>query len=488
MAREELRLEYRDYYGTLGVDKGATAEEIQKAYRKLARKYHPDINKSSEAENRFKEINEAHEVLKDPEKRAKYDRFGSAWKQAQRTGAPPSGFEDLFSQFGFGGGGGGGRSQRVEFDFGGSEFSSFFETLFGGGPGGAAGFGFGGGAPQAPPPVADHEARISLSIEEAGRGGKREISLTAPATGKSKTLRVTIPKGIRPGQKIRLAGQGGQRHAGRRGDLYLTVEILPHPRFELDGADLKTVIPITPWEAALGGQATLPTLEGEVTVKIPPGTSSGRKIRLRGKGFPSAAGAFGDLLAEFRIVTPPSHGTVSLSGPRQRRFSYVAKSGFQGQDSFTFERLCRPAVGPNPYGSLLDFARKCVAAGLEVILTAVRHPEDVLPRLEQQVLVDRRHRAIPCAHREQPIRSHDIDPVVGIFDPNHLDDGQLPRNPLQLEVPALLGVDIGDCPPEAVLILAGHRADDDNFARNVGRLGRGVVGLDLVERGLGKQR
>ena len=302
MALEGLRLEYRDYYGTLGVDKGATAEEIQKAYRKLARKYHPDINKSSEAENRFKEINEAHEVLKDPDKRAKYDRFGSAWKQAQRTGTPPTDFEDLFSQFGFGSAAGG--SQRVEFDFGGSGFSSFFETLFGGRRGGAEGFGFAGGAPHAPPPAADHEARISLTIEEAGRGGKREISLTDPETGKRRTLRVTIPKGIRPGQKIRLAGQGGQRQSGRRGDLYLTVEILPHPRFELDGADLKTEIPITPWEATLGGQATLSTLEGEVTVKIPPGTSSGRRIRLRGKGFPSAAGEFGDLLAEFRIVVP----------------------------------------------------------------------------------------------------------------------------------------------------------------------------------------
>jgi curved DNA-binding protein len=318
-------LEYRDYYATLGVGKKASPEEIQKAYRKLARKYHPDINKDSEAENRFKEINEAHEVLKDPEKRSKYDRFGSAWKQAQRTGAPPSGYEDLFSQFGFGGAAGGGQS--VEFDLGGSEFSSFFESLFGGRPGSAS-WGFAGGPQHAAQPAVDHEARISLSIEEAGRGGKREISLTDPASGKAKTLRVTIPKGIRPGQKIRLAGQGGSSREGRRGDLYLTVDILPHPQFQLRESDLHTEIRVTPWEAALGGQARLQTLEGEVTVKIPAGTSSGRKIRLRGKGFPSGAGTNGDLLAEIRIVVPKQ-----LSDEDRRLFEELAEtSQFKPRD------------------------------------------------------------------------------------------------------------------------------------------------------------
>jgi len=319
-------LEYRDYYATLGIERGASQDEIQKAYRKLARKYHPDINKSTEAENRFKEINEAHEVLKDPDKRSKYDRFGSAWKQAQRTGTPPSGFEDLFSQFGVGGTAG--RSQRVEFDFGGSGFSSFFETLFGGRPAGATGWGGGGGPQQAATTTVDHEARISLSIEEAGRGGKREISLTDPETGNRKTLRVTIPKGIRPGQKIRLAGQGRRGHGGRSGDLYLTVEILPHPRFRLHGSDLHTEILVTPWEAALGGQAELPTLEGEVTVKIPAGSPSGRRIRLRGKGFPSAAGANGDLLAEITIVVPKE-----LSDGDRRLFEELAKnSQFKPRD------------------------------------------------------------------------------------------------------------------------------------------------------------
>ena len=174
----------------------------------------------------------------------------------------------------------------------------------------------------------DHEARISLSIEEAGRGGKREISLTDPETGNRKTLRVTIPKGIRPGQKIRLAGQGRRGHGGRSGDLYLTVEILPHPRFRLHGSDLHTEILVTPWEAALGGQAELPTLEGEVTVKIPAGSPSGRRIRLRGKGFPSAAGANGDLLAEITIVVPKE-----LSDGDRRLFEELAKnSQFKPRD------------------------------------------------------------------------------------------------------------------------------------------------------------
>jgi curved DNA-binding protein len=297
-------LEYQDYYSTLGVAKSASAEDIQKSYRKLARKYHPDINQSDEAEARFKEINEAYEVLKDPDKRSKYDRFGSAWKQAQRTGAPPPGFEDIFSQFGVGGSGFGDRGRTVEFDLGGSGFSSFFEMLFGSPPGGTTSWGgFGEGSPP-PTSAADSEARISLAIEEAGRGGKRQITLTDPDTGRRRTLRVTIPKGVRPGQRIRLAGQGRQGAGGSRGDLYLTVEILPHPRFRLEGADLHTLLPIAPWEAALGGKATLTTLDGQVTVKIPAGSSSGQKIRLRGKGFPAQSGSNGDLIAELRIVVP----------------------------------------------------------------------------------------------------------------------------------------------------------------------------------------
>ena len=311
-----MSLDYKDYYAALGVAKDASKEEIQRAYRKLARKLHPDINQEPEAEAKFKEVNEAYEVLKDPDKRAKYDKFGSAWKQAQQTGAPPPGFEDIFSQFGFGGGGGGrrgagfggGRGQRVEFDLGdlgGDGFSSFFEMLFGAG--------MPGGGPQPRSGFAgrtggrgiDHEARITLPLAEAVQGGKREVTLTDPSTGAKRTLRVDIPKGIRPGQKIRLAGQGGTAPgSSKRGDLYLTVELLPHPNFTIEGDNLKTLVPVAPWEAALGGQAAIRTLDGDVTVKIPAGTSSGRKVRLRGKGLPTRDGRRGDLLAEFRIVVP----------------------------------------------------------------------------------------------------------------------------------------------------------------------------------------
>lgn len=302
-------MDYKDYYAILGVAKDASKADIQKAYRKLARKYHPDVNSGPEAEAKFKEINEAHEVLKDPEKRSRYDQFGSAWKQSQQTGGPPPGFEDIFTVFTSGGGGG----QAGGFDFGGGEgFSSFFDMLFGGqgpgqrGPGGAGGpqvrWSTGGRPTQR---GADHEATISLTLEEAAQAGERELTLTDPTTGQRKTLRVKIPQGIRPGQRIRLSGQGGSGSGSNdRGDLYLRVELRPSADFELDGDDLKTVLWVSPWEAALGGQADVQTLNGAVKVKIPAGSSSGRRIRLRGKGFPRTSGGAGDLLAEIRIRVP----------------------------------------------------------------------------------------------------------------------------------------------------------------------------------------
>ena len=287
-------MEYKDYYASLGVAKDASPGDIQKAYRKLARRFHPDVNKTPEAETKFKEINEAHEVLKDEEKRAKYDQFGSNWKQAQQTGAPPPGFEDMYTVFTSGTGGG----SRHGYDFGGEGFSSFFDMLFGGG--------FGGGqsgpratwttGPTGPTQQAgaDHEATISLTLAEAASGGERELTLTDPTTGRTKTLRVKIPRGIRAGQKIRLPGQGGAgRGDSSRGHLFLNVEILPDSRFRLDGSDLHATLPVTPWEAALGGQAKVPTLKGDIAVKIPPGSSSGRKIRLKEKGFPSSKGPAG---------------------------------------------------------------------------------------------------------------------------------------------------------------------------------------------------
>lgn len=291
-------MEYQDYYRTLGVEKGAAEDDIQKAYRKLARKYHPDVNKAPEAENRFKEINEAYQVLSDADKRSKYDQFGSAWKRAQSTGTPPPGFEDIFSAF-TGGGGGGFRTQR------GGDFSSFFEMLFGGGrPQARTHWGSPGDVRSGP--GVDHETQISLTLQEAANGGQRDIALRGPQ-GSRKVLKVKVPAGIRPGQKIRLAGQGGPGvGGGARGDLYLKVSLVPHPELRLEGADLFTTLRITPWEAALGGTATVSTLEGPLTLKIPPGSSSGRKIRLKGKGYPGSKGGKGDLFAEIRIVLPPS--------------------------------------------------------------------------------------------------------------------------------------------------------------------------------------
>ena len=299
-------MDYKDYYATLGVKKDAGQEEIQKAYRKLARKYHPDVNKDPKAELKFKEIGEAYEVLKDPEKRQKYDQFGSAWNRARQTGAPPPGWENVHFDFGGGGfdfgdlGGMGGGSDR---------FSSFFEMLFGGGgPGarrgaGAAGpGGFGGFGSQA---GGNSEATLPLTLEEALRGGMREISLTDPNTGQRRNLSVKIPAGVRSGQKIRLAGQGGPGFGGGGpGDLLLKIEIQPDPRFRVEGSDIHTTVAVSPWEAALGGEAEVETPAGPVRVRIPAGSSSGRKIRLRGRGLSQAGGEKGDLLAEIRIMVP----------------------------------------------------------------------------------------------------------------------------------------------------------------------------------------
>ena len=295
-------MEYRDYYQTLGVARDASKDEVQKAYRKLARKFHPDVNKAEEAEAKFKEINEAYEVLKDPEKRSKYDQFGSAWKQAQASGSPPPGFEDVFSAFGFGGGG---RRGGFRTGGGGSGFSSFFEMLFGTeGPtrttwswrGAPSGF-------EQPSPAGDEEATLSLTLEEAARGGERQLTLS-DATGGQRTLTVRIPAGVKDGQRIRLAGQAGQRGAGARGNLYLKVRLLPHPVFRFEDGQLVTSLPVTPWEAALGAEADVPTLAGPVRIKIPPHSSSGRRIRLRGKGYPRPRGEAGDLIAELRVVVP----------------------------------------------------------------------------------------------------------------------------------------------------------------------------------------
>jgi curved DNA-binding protein len=319
-------LDYKDYYAILGVKKDASQEDIQKGYRKLARKFHPDVNKAPDSEMKFKEIGEAYEVLKDPEKRQKYDQYGSAWKHAQQGGgqAPP-GWEGV--HFDFGGGQG--------FDFGGmggmggggEGFSSFFEMLFGRGAGGRRGggpaAGFGGGFPGSMSGAgADSEATITISFEEAVQGGKREITIADPATGQRRTLSVKIPEGVRPGQRIRLSGQGQPgMNGGAAGDLYLKIEIESDSRFRVVGSDIHTTVAVAPWEAALGGEAEVTTPGGPVRVRIPAGSSSGRKIRLRGRGLSQSGGGKGDLIAEIRILVPEQ-----LSDRERELFEQLAEA------------------------------------------------------------------------------------------------------------------------------------------------------------------
>ncbi len=293
-------MEFKDYYAILGISRDVSQEDIQKAYRKLARKYHPDTNKDPDAEERFKEVGEAYEVLKDPEKRAKYDRYGAAWKAAEQGHAPP-GFEGIRFDFGPRGMNAFSSGETGEFD----SFFDVLEHLFGGGQARGAGRGFGRMRGSGRPPQGrDHEARLPLTLEEAARGGKRRMTLTDPETGRARIFNVSIPRGVRSGQRIRLAGQGGQRMGGGRpGDLYLIVELQPHPDFRLEGRNLHRTLSVTPWAAALGGTVRMVTLDGTVRVKVPEGSSSGRKIRLRGKGFPGPEGV-GDLYAEIRIVVP----------------------------------------------------------------------------------------------------------------------------------------------------------------------------------------
>ena len=232
-------MQYHDYYGTLGVDKAVKQNEIQRAYRKLARTYHPDINKDPAAETKFKEIGEAYEVLKDPKKRSHYDRYGSAWKSAQTGGARPAGWDDARFDFGQGSGGG------FNFDDSSSGFSSFFDMLFG-----AGGRGPQAGVPRAHKGV-NHESSFRIPLEEAAAGGKRQITVTDPSSGTRSTLQVTIPKGVRAGQRIRLAERGGAgSFGGPAGDLLLRIEIEPHPRLRPDGADLATYLDVSPTTTA----------------------------------------------------------------------------------------------------------------------------------------------------------------------------------------------------------------------------------------------
>jgi curved DNA-binding protein len=291
---------FRDYYDALGVPRDASQEDIRAAHRRLARRYHPDVNKEPDAEDRFKEISEAYEVLRDPEKRERYDRLGSTWRAGQDVSGA-SGFE------GFRGGGGEG-FQDVRFDFGGGDFSEFFEGLFGGRGRRAPGAGeFGGGFSAR---GVDLEAVLELSLEEAAKGGRRRVSL-----GDGRDFEVAIPPGVRDGQRIRLSGEGDPGPGGGpSGDLFLRIRVRPDKRFRVEGRDVYTDLPVTPWEAALGAEVEVRTLDGTVDVKVPAGTSSGRKLRLRGQGM-----AGGDLYAVVQIHVPKR-----LSGEERELFERLA--------------------------------------------------------------------------------------------------------------------------------------------------------------------
>ncbi|MEU0878109.1 J domain-containing protein [Lentzea sp. NPDC005914] len=274
-----------DFYEALGVPRGASGEEIQRAYRKLARRYHPDVNHDPGAEDRFKEVSEAYEVLSDPEQRKRYDRFGADFRRI------PEGYEERAAA-------GAGRGGRTVYTSGPGQgsFEDFdFEDLLGG-------F-FRRGGRGGPIPGADQEAVLTLSVEEAYRGGQRRLTIG------DRELDVTIPPGVIDGQRIRLSGEGGRGSGGgTSGDLFLVVRIAPDPRYRLEGRDIVVDLPVTPWEAALGSTVPIMTPGGEVKVRVVPASSSGRRLRLRGEGMPNPRGTPGDLYAVVKIMVPKKLG------------------------------------------------------------------------------------------------------------------------------------------------------------------------------------
>ncbi len=300
-----MSVEYKDYYKILGVARSASQDEISKAFKKLARKFHPDLNPGDNAaEGKFKEAGEAYEVLKDPEKRKLYDTLGPNWQQGQNF-QPPPGFENM--RFNFGGAGGG-------HGFEGGGFSDFFETLFGGAGGARAGFGGGfGGGGYSPRPRRGQDAEVSyeIELEDAFRGGPQTISLQEQVHGpdgrptlQTKTLNVNIPPGIKDGQRIRLAGQGSPGlGGGDAGDLYLKIKLAHNVRFKVKDDNVVYDLHLAPWEAVLGTTVRVPTLDGAVEMKIPAGISSGSKLRVRGKGMGPAAKR-GDQLVRIMIQSP----------------------------------------------------------------------------------------------------------------------------------------------------------------------------------------
>jgi curved DNA-binding protein len=297
-------MQYKDYYRTLGVERNATPEEIKKAYRRLARKFHPDVSKEKNAEERFKAVGEAYDVLGDPEKRAAYDRLG--YYQPGQNFRPPPDWQQQFGR---------GRPGGFE-DYDGLDLGDLFQGLFGargaqsGGFGGIGGGGAGRGGRRSVRPAA--EAEVTISLEEALRGTERTFQLAAP-DGTQYPITVRIPKGAVDGTRMRVPSRGVA------GDIALTIRIAPHPRFRHDGHDLSIDVPLTPSEAALGASVEVPTPEGRVRIKVRPGSASGQKLRIPGKGLPRPRGEAGDLYAVLQIVTP-----VDLSERERKLYEQLA--------------------------------------------------------------------------------------------------------------------------------------------------------------------
>lgn len=288
-------MKYKDYYAILGVDRKASTEEIKKAYRRQARKYHPDVSKEPGAEEKFKDINEANDVLADSEKRTAYDQLG--YYQPGQDFRPPPGWGQRFGQSGFDASGAGGM-----------DFSDLFSQLFGAHAQGQ-GSGFHSSARGR-----DLETEVSISLEEAFAGTERNLSVRG-----AQTVKVRIPAGSLPGRRLRVPGKGGQTPRGRAGDLFLVVRVNPHPLFRLEGKDIYLETPITPWEAVLGTSIDVPTLSGKVRLKVPPGTRGGQKLRLAGKGMPAEQGG-GDFIVQLQLTMPGE-----ISPEEQALYEQLAK-------------------------------------------------------------------------------------------------------------------------------------------------------------------
>jgi curved DNA-binding protein len=299
-------MEFKDYYQVFGVDRDATQDDIKRAYRKLARKYHPDVSDEADSEELFKQVGEAYEVLKDPEKRAAYDQLGANWQQGQDF-RPPPGWDEGFEFSGPGSPGFGHDGYTGHADVGSEEFSDFFESLFGRGQ--ARGY---SSRRDMHMHGEDRHARISIDLADSFTGATRSITLQVPeltddghVVSRERTLNLKIPVGVRDGQKIRLAGQGGPGMGeGKAGDLFLEVEIRPDNRYRVDGNDVYLTLPVTPWEAALGATLTVGLPSGDVELKVPAGSNQGSKLRLRGKGLPAKQA--GDLYVVLEVKLPPT--------------------------------------------------------------------------------------------------------------------------------------------------------------------------------------